>query len=218
VEPQLESEYKEEKLSGGLNEEENRLKFERIDENETHILPTIYLKDKPTIIEKEVEYNKPIEIKETIIHKEKPIIIEQPIIKEKYKQYTEETKLEQEKQETIKESIHERDDDNLDQQALENLREQRKQEFMDTRPNFEYRKEYIQLDTDYREQPTEINEKEVVYQQPIEIEKTTIEQVKPTIHKDVTVKKEHVYQKVAPEFQQDNVQYIKENQQEMRQQ
>jgi len=60
---------------------------------------------------------------------------------------------------------------NLDQQALENLREQRKQEFMDITPNVEYQKKYVQLDTEYLENPTQINEKEVVYQQPIEIEK-----------------------------------------------
>jgi len=189
-----------------------------MDINETHILPTIHLKDKPRIIVKEVEYNKPIEIKETIIHKEKPIIVEQPTIKEKHEQYFEETKLEQEKEETIKESVHEKDVGNLDQQALENLREQRKQEFMDTTPNVEYQKQHVQLDTEYRENPTQINEKEVVYQQPIEIEKTTIEQVKPTIHEDVKVEQQHVYQKLAPEFQQANVQYVQENQQEMRQQ
>jgi len=216
-EPQLEKESKQETLEQ-VNEAENQLKFEKMDMNETHILPTIHLKDKPRIIEKEVEYNKPIEIKETIIHKEKPIIIEQPIIKEKHEQYFEETKLEQKKQETIKESIHEKDVGNLDQQALENLREQRKQEFMDITPNVEYQKQQVQLDTEYRENPTQINEKEVVYQQPIEIEKTTIEQVKPTIHEDIKVEKEHVYQKVAPEFQQANVQFVQVNEQEMRQQ
>jgi len=80
------------------------------------------------------------------------------------------------------------------------------------------KKKYVQLDTEYRENPTQINEKEVVYQQPIEIEKTTIEQVKPTIHEDVKVEKKHVYQKVAPEFQQADVQYVEENQPETRQQ
>jgi len=89
---------------------------------------------------------------------------------------------------------------------------------MDTTPNVEYQKQHVQLDTEYRENPTQINEKEVVYQQPIEIEKTTIEQVKPTIHEDVKVEQQHVYQKLAPEFQQANVQYVQENQQEMRQQ
>jgi len=216
-EPQLESKQETFKQSG-LNEEENVLKFENMDKNEIHTLPTIHLKDKPRIIEKEVEYNKPIEIKETIIHKEKPVIVEQPIIKEKHEEYREEAKLEQEKQETIKESIHEKDVGNLDQQALENLREQRKQEFMDITPNVEYQKQQVQLDTEYRKNPTQINEKEVVYQQPIEIEKTTIEQVKPTIHEDVKVEKEHIYQKVAPEFQQANVQYAQVNQQEMRHQ
>jgi len=187
-----------------------------MDMNETHILPTIHVKDKPTIIEKEVEYNKPIEIKETTIHQEKPIIVEQPIVKEKYEQYREETKLEQEKQETIKESIHEADVGNLDQEALNDLGRQRRQEFMDTTPNVEHQKEYVQLDTDYREQPTQVNEKNVVYQQPIEIEKNTIEQVKPTLHEDVNIEKEHIYQKVAPEYRQGDVQHIQENQQEMR--
>jgi len=153
-EPQLEKRQK-----SGLNEQENQLKFEKMDTNETYILPTIHLKDKPRIIEKEIEYNKPIVIKETIIHREKPIIVEQPTIIEKHEQYREETKLEQEKQETIKESIHEKDVGNLDQQALENLREQRKQEFMDITPNVEYQKKYVQLDTEYRENPTQINEK-----------------------------------------------------------
>jgi len=52
----------------------------------------------------------------------------------------------------------------------------------------------------------------------LKLKKTTIEQVKPTIHEDVKVEQQHVYQKLAPEFQQANVQYVQENQQEMRQQ
>jgi len=62
----------------------NEAKFEKMDGNEVHVLPTIHVKDKPIITEKEVEYTKPIEIKETVIHQEKPIIVEQPIIKEKH--------------------------------------------------------------------------------------------------------------------------------------
>jgi len=42
---------------------------------------------------------------------------------------------------------------------------------MDTTPNVEYQKQYVPLDAEYREKPTQINIKEVVYQQPIEIEK-----------------------------------------------
>jgi len=64
-------------------------KYKVLDQDEIHTLPTIHVKAKPRIIEKEVEYIKPIEVKETIIHKEKPIIIEQPIINEKHEHYRE---------------------------------------------------------------------------------------------------------------------------------
>jgi len=41
--------------------------------------------------------------------------------------------------------------------------------------------------------------KEVVYQQPVEIQRTQIETIKPTVVEQVTLNKEHVHQKVAPE-------------------
>jgi len=196
-------------------------KFQKLDVNETHILPTIHVKAKPTIIEKEIEYTKPIEIKETIVHREKPIIVEQPIIKEKNEHYREEAKIEQTKQENITESVHKQDVGNLDKESLQNLRQQYQEQFMDNTPIIQQQKEQVLLDTDYREQPTQIKEKEVVYQQPIEIEKTLIEQVKPKVREDVKVEKEHVYQKLAPELHQENVQYVNEDlkkEQEMRQQ
>jgi len=46
-------------------------KYKVLDQDEIHTLPTIHVKAKPRIIEKEVEYIKPIEVKETIIHREK---------------------------------------------------------------------------------------------------------------------------------------------------
>jgi len=73
------------------------------------------------------------------------------------------------------------------------------------------KKKYVQLETDFREKPDEIREKEVIYQQPIEIERHTIENIKPTIHENVLLDKEHVYQKMAPEIQSENVQHIKQN-------
>jgi len=53
--------------------------------------------------------------------------------------------------------------------------------------------------------------KEVIYQQPIEIERHNIENIKPTIHENVLLDKEHVYQKMAPEIQFENVQHVHQN-------
>jgi len=103
------------------------------------------------------------------------------------------------------ETVHEQDVGNLDQEALKNLKEKRIEEFNDTTPIVEHQKKYVELETDFREKPAEIREKEVIYQQPIEIEKRNIENIKPTIHENVLLEKEHVYQKMAPEIQSENV-------------
>jgi len=211
-----ENKIESEQLSKEEMKEEKFEKFEKM-EDETHILPTLHVQAPPTIVKKEVEYHKPIEIKETIIHKEKPIIVEQPIIKEKNERYEEEAMIERKEKEMTKEFIHEEDVGNLDQETLLNLRKQRKEEFMDTTPIIEHKKENIQLDTDYVERPTEIKEKEVIYQQPIEIEKTNIEQIQPRIRENTKVEKEHIYQKLAPEIQQADVQTIQEKSEKVEQ-
>jgi len=97
-------------------------KYRVLDQDEIHTLPTIHLKDKPRIIEKEVEYIKPIEIKETIIHKEKPIIVEQPIIKEKHEHYREMPEYQRNQVQFSTETVHEQDVGNLDQEALKKLK------------------------------------------------------------------------------------------------
>jgi hypothetical protein len=186
-------------------------KYKVLDQDEIHTLPTIHVKAKPRIIEKEVEYIKPIEVKETIIHREKPIIIEQPIINEKHEHYREIPQYQRNQEKIITETIHEEDVGNLDQEELKNLKEKRIEEFNDTTPIIEHEKKYVQLETDFREKPDEIREKEVIYQQPIEIERHTIENIKPTIHENVLLDKEHVYQKMAPEIQSENVQHVHQN-------
>jgi len=215
-EMKYEQSSKQEMAQSNWSETENKSNYEKMDQNETHILPTIHVQAKPTIVEKEVEYHKPVEIKETIVHKEKPIVVEQPIIKETFEHVEQQPQYEQHQQNIIKQSTHEKDVGNLDQQALENLREQRKQEFMDTKPIVEHQKERVELDTEYHEQPTQVKEKEVVYQQPIEIEKQNVEQVIPKVKENVTLQKEHVYQKLAPDVQQNDAQVIQENQKEVR--
>jgi len=115
-------------------------KYRVLDQDEIHTLPTIHLKDKPRIIEKEVEYIKPIEIKETIIHKEKPIIVEQPIIKEKHEHYREMPEYQRNQVQFSTETVHEQDVGNLDQEALKNLKEKRIEEFNDTTPIVEHQK------------------------------------------------------------------------------
>jgi len=95
-------------------------KYKVLDQDEIHTLPTIHVKAKPRIIEKEVEYIKPIEVKETIIHREKPIIIEQPIINEKHEHYRERPQYQRNQEKIITETIHEEDVGNLDQEELKN--------------------------------------------------------------------------------------------------
>jgi len=73
------------------------------------------------------------------------------------------------------------------------------------------KKKYVQLETEFRQKPTEIREKEVIYQQPIEVERTNIENVKSIIREDVLLEKEHIYQKLAPKIQSQNVQHIRQN-------
>jgi len=185
-------------------------KYKLLDKNEVHVLPTIHVQEKPKIIEKEIEYIKPVQIKETIIHKEKPIIIEQPIVKEKYEHYRETPDYIRNNEKIVTETVHEKDVGNLDQEQLLNLRQERMQQFNDTTPIIKHEKEQIQLDTDIREKPTEIREKEVVYQQPIEIEKTNIEKIKPKVREEVLLEKEHIHQKLAPEFYSEDAQRIRQ--------
>jgi len=74
---------------------ENEIKDEniRLVNNEYHVLPTIHVQEAPRIIEKEVEYIKPVEIHQNIIEKEIPTIIETPIIVEKQEHYLEPTQV-----------------------------------------------------------------------------------------------------------------------------
>jgi len=89
---------------------------------------------------------------------------------------------------------------NLAQEELRNLKEQKLQEFNDTTPIITHEKECIPLEADIREMPTEIREKEVIYHQPVEIEKANIEIIKPKVREDIIKEEEHTYQKMTPEI------------------
>jgi len=191
-----------------VDDKQDEVKYSKLDQNETHVLPTLHVKEKPVIIEKEVEIEKPVEIKQTIIHKEKPIIAEKPIIIEKNEHYREATQHEKNHEKVVRETISEQDVGNQDQEALLNLRQERMNTFSDTAPIVKNEKHNVRLDTEFREQPTQINEKEVLYQQPVEIERTKVEKIIPTVHENVTLNKEHIYEKTAPEYHQESPQVV----------
>jgi hypothetical protein len=198
----------------------DELQYLQQDKNEVHVLPSIKVQDKPVIIEKEVSYEKPVQIKQTIVHQEKPIIIEQPIIKQKFEHYRDNTQFESNQEKIITENNLNNNNNNnnnnlmnSENEALLNLRKNRIDAFNDTTPIYQTQKENIKLDTEYREQPTVVNEKQVIYQQPVEIEQKFIEKIKPVVHENVTLEKEHVYEKQAPTLYTDNVQQFQQGDQ-----
>jgi hypothetical protein len=91
---------------------------------------------------------------------------------------------------------------------LENLKKEKLSTYENQSPIIEYQKEKIALNTEYREQPTIVNSKQTVYQQPIEIEQKYIEKVKPVVNENITINKEHVFEKLAPEHYVSNAQEI----------
>jgi hypothetical protein len=190
----------------------DELQYLKQDKNEVHVLPSIKVQDKPVIIEKEVLYEKPVEIKQTIVHQEKPIIIEQPIIKQKFEHYRDNTEFSSNQEKVITEN-NLNNNLNTENEALLNLRKNRIDAFNDTTPIYQTQKENIKLDTEYREQPTVVNEKQVIYQQPVEIEQKFVEKIKPVVHENVTLQKEHVYEKQAPTLYTDNVQQFQQGDQ-----
>jgi len=190
----------------------DELQYLKQDKNEVHVLPSIKVQDKPVIIEKEVSYEKPVEIKQTIVHQEKPIIVEQPIIKQKFEHYRDNTQFESNQEKVITES-NLNNNLNNENEALLNLRKNRIDAFNDTTPIYQTQKENIKLDTEYREQPTVVNEKQVIYQQPVEIEQKFVEKITPVVHENVTLNKEHVYEKQAPQLYTDNVQQFQQGDQ-----
>jgi len=191
-----------------VDDKKDELAYAKLDKSEVRVLPTLKLQEKPVIIEKEIEYEKPVEIKQTIIHQEKPIIIEKPIIKETHEHYREQTQYERKNQKIITESVSEHDVGNKEQEALLNLRKERIDSYNDTTPIVQHQKENVQLDTDFRQKPTEVREKEVVYQQPVEIQRTQIEKIIPKVREEVTLEKEHIHQKLAPEVYQEETRQV----------
>jgi len=117
------------------NEDENM----RIN-NEYHVLPTIKVQEAPTIIEKEVEYIKPVEIHQTIIEKEIPTIIERPIIVQKQEHYLEPTQVIHEENKIITERKDNEYFNVNEQETIENLRKERQEAFNNQVPLVEHKK------------------------------------------------------------------------------
>jgi len=192
------------------DDKQDEIILSKKDENEVITLPTLHLKEQPQIIEREIEYEKPVQVKQTIIHQEKPIIIEQPIIKEKYEHYRDNTQFIKNNSKIVQETTLNNDNGKLEQEALLNLRKERIDTYNNTTPIVQHTKEHVQLPTVVNEQPTIINEKQVLYQQPIEIEQKFIEKVKPIVNENVRLEKEHVHEKLAPEVLTNNAATINE--------
>jgi len=184
---------------------ENDVKLSNEDENmrtnnEYHVLPTIKVQEAPRIIEKEVEYIKPVEIHQNIIEKEITTIIERPIIVEKQEHYLEPTQVIREENKIITERKDNEYFNVNEQETIDNLRKERQEAFNNQIPLVEHKKEQIILDTDIQQRPDEIRTKNVVYEQPIEIERKEIETIKPTIVENVSINKEHICQKEQPKI------------------
>jgi len=118
-----------------LNEDENM----RVT-NEYHVLPTIRVQEAPTIIEKEVEYIKPVEIHQNIIEKEIPTIIEKPIIVEKQEHYLEPTQVIREENKIITERKDNEYFNVNEQETIDNLRKDRQEAFNNQVPLVEHKK------------------------------------------------------------------------------
>jgi len=189
------------------NREDEKL-YASSDKNEYHVLPPIHVKERPTIVEREIEYEKPIEVHNTIIHREKPIIIEKPIIKETHEHYRDATEYIRRDENIVTEKIDSSYNmPNTNEQAiLSNLKQQRLSQYQNTSPIIHNEKQHIKLDTIVKDNPSQIHEKQVVYEQPIEIEKKHIEHIVPRVHENILVEKEHVHEKLQPQVIQDNVQ------------
>jgi len=179
-----------------------------------HVLPTLKLKERTIIVEKEIKYEKSIQIHQTIIHKEIPIIIEQPIMIEKHEHYREQpTYVTQPSQIYESNVTHEQDVGNLDEQEIAKLRSSRRDQFQDTTPVIQHEQEFIQMEPEIHEIPTQIHETKVVYQQPVEIEAIQIEKIRPKVVEEVTVEKEHIHQKVRPEIYVEDATHVNEGHQ-----
>jgi len=173
-------------------------------ERSIHKLPSIQVQTQPTIIEKEIIYEKPIEIQSKIIHREKPIIIEQPIIKEKYEHYRESTEIINNEQEQIHKkydtSYHDINEENI----INNLKQERLSQYQDTSPIIKKEQEIISLNPQIEQQPIQVYENENIFEQPIEIEKKHIEHIKPKVDTNLIYEENHLYEKEQPQIIQNN--------------
>jgi len=138
----------------------------------------------------------------------KPIIIEKPIIKETHEHYRDATEYIRRDENIVTEKIDSSYNmPNTNEQAiLSNLKQQRLSQYQNTSPIIHNEKQHIKLDTIVKDNPSQIHEKQVVYEQPIEIEKKHIEHIVPRVHENILVEKEHVHEKLQPQVIQDNVQ------------
>lgn len=184
------------------------------DEKEVHVLSPIKVKEQPIVIEKEVEYVKPVVIQQKIIHKEQPIIVEQPTVVEKHEHYRDETHVVHEEQKIVSNDINDSNDNFRAEDALiEKLENKTRSQYNDTTPIIEHEKERIIMETDIKTEPTKVINKQVIYEQPVEITKTLIEKVKPTVIENITLDEEHVHEKLEPQVVSENVQVLQQGDQ-----
>jgi len=187
-------------LSKSLIKESNNNLIENYDNNNTSDLNN---NNTETVSNKIIE--QPIEITRRIIHVEKPKIIEVPIYKEIHEYIREEPQYITQNANVITQDIGSKDVSSLSEEELNRLKQyaniSNDNNNNNLQPIIEIQKEQIPLAPEIRELPPQIHEKEIIYEQPIEIERLHIEKVKPIVHEEVKILNEHVLTKMEPQTQ-----------------
>jgi len=144
----------------------------------------------------------PVEIYRRIIHVEKPKIVEVPIYKEIHEYIREEPQYVTLDTNVIEEDLGTRNVSQLSPEERNRLQQYANNGDLNNNnqeADIILEKEQVTLATEIRQLPTQVHEKQIIYEQPIEIERRHIETIKPTVHEQVKIINEHVSMKDEPE-------------------
>jgi len=143
---------------------------------EVHTLPPIHVHKEPVITEKEVEYVKPVQVRQKVIHREHPKIVEKPVIVEHHEHSEAPAQVKRLSPQIISE-------EEFGKEHLSMEREHEKKVFPETKVE----KKPIVID------------KDVKYVQPVEVEQKVIHRERPKIVEQPVIVQKHEYEKTAPE-------------------
>jgi len=155
----------------------------------------------------------PIEITRRIIHIEKPRIVEIKTYKEIHEYIREEPQYITKDVNTIVEDGGTKDISQLSEEEVNRLKQYANipnNDLSNVNPTIEIQKEQVQLAPEIRELSPQMHEKEIVYEQPIEIERLHVEKIKPIIHEEVKIVNENIIMKAKPQTQSEDTVIIDE--------